>query len=496
MSTDVTIRKPDNFHFQVTAIGTTATEIDALKKLVSDLKIDSGRAYIIFENLSAPQTRNLADKLTDFTKIPVVEITHHIDIQPNHIYVIPEDNFLIEEDRVLKLKPKDRSCKIHNGFDMFFEAFGQTFQRYATAVILAYSPLDSAAGLKKFKEAGGSTIAVLSKGGFIEDEITSEFIDYFTAPNEIADKLLQIHEKHLVTHSYDEKEESSPSEQELFDQIIEIIFLKTCTYFQHYKHTTLRRRIAKRMVDTKQESVEEYLKLLRDNPKEQDFLFDDFLISVTYFFRDQESYNNLSTTTIPFLVENCTNNIIKVWSAGCCTGEEAYSLAICIHEYLEEINRTDIKVQIIGTDLSEKCIAKARLGIYTVQDIKNISEKRLKKYFTIKDNRFHVNKVIRKMCAFDIHDLTKQEPFAKMDFVSCRNVLIYFDTELQNQVLAKFHAALRENGYLFLGRSEWTHYVPHLFKATDKLDKIYTRKAIMPYYSQKIRHIDHYSNLD
>ncbi|SFD98504.1 CheR family methyltransferase [Flavobacterium phragmitis] len=479
-----------NSNFPVTAIGSSSAEIDVLKKIISDLPSDSGRAYLIFENFSVAQTPNLADLLATQTKIPVTEIVHHIDLKSNHIYVIPENNFLIYKDGILQLKPLIRGSKTNNGFDLFFEAVGNTFKSYSIGLILTWSPFDGSTGLKKLKEAGGSTMAVLSKKAFIQNAVTSEYIDYFTPPDDIADKLMQIHERNLVTHSYGEKE-STPDEQELLHQIIEILFLRTGTDFHHYKHTTLRRRIAKRMVVTKQETFEKYLILLRNNTKEQDFLFDDLLISVTYFFRDQEAFDDLCQSIFPSLIKNLSNSTLRFWSAGCSTGEEAYSLAICIHEYLEEINRNDIKVQIIASDLSEKCISKARLAIYTAQDIKNISEKRLEKYFTKRDNSFHVNKVIRDMCVFAVHDLTKDAPFAKIDFVSCRNVLIYFDTDLQNQVLASFHYALRDKGFLFLGKPEWTQHVPHLFTTVDKLNRIYTRKTVEQFLPKKITRTDY-----
>lgn len=485
---------PHNSHFQVTAIASSAAEIDLLKKIVSDLVLDSGRAYLVFESLSAPQTHNLADELATQTKIPVTEIVHHAaiqNIQPNHIYIVPENNFLLHEDGILKLESKTRTSKINNSFDVYFEAVGHAFKSYAVALILTKSPFDGSTGLKKLKEAGGFTIAALSKNGIKPNPVTAEYIDYFTVPNEIEDKLLEIHASNLATHSYEEKEESTPSEKELLDQITTILFLKTGTNFLNYKYATLRRRIAKRMVETRHETVEKYLIFLRNSTKEQDVLFDEFLISVTYFFRDQEAFDNLCNNVMPSLVESAVNNTIRIWSAGCSTGEEAYSLAMCIDGYLEEINRKDIKVQIIASDLSEKCISKARLATYTLQDIKNISEKRLEKYFTKRDNSYHVNKTIRDMCVFAVHDLTNDAPFSKIDFVSCRNVLIYFDADLQNQVLASFHYALRENGYLFLGKSEWAYNVPHLFTAVNNPDRIYTRKAIVPLQSKKIVHGDY-----
>ena len=482
-----------NYQFPVVAIGTAAKEIDVLKNVISDFPANSGMAYIIFENLSSSQSPNLAEMLLENAKMPVIEIVHDINIQPNNIYIIPENNVLILENGLLQLKPTIRSSKVNNCLDTFFESVGHAYQSYAIGLMLTWTPSDGSTGLKKLKEAGGSTIALVTKGGFIQNSITSEYIDHFVSANDIGDKLLQIHESKLVTHSYEDKDNTA-DEQKLFEEIISILLQKTGTNFQHYKHTTLRRRIAKRMVVTKQETTEKYLNLLKNNSKEQDFLFDDILIPVTYFFRDQQAFDNLCENTFPSLIESLTIPVLRIWSAGCSTGEEAYSIAICIHDYLEKMNKPEIKVQIIASDLSEKCISKARAGVYTQQDVKNISENRLKKYFTKRDNSFHVNKVIRDMCVFAVHDLTKDVPFAKIDFISCRNVLIYFDTELQNQVLASFHYALRDKGILFLGKSEWAQHVPHLFTAIENNDKIYSRKTIFPLDRKEIFRSDFSTN--
>ncbi|MBW1656106.1 CheR family methyltransferase [Flavobacterium quisquiliarum] len=479
MNTNESILKTAlNYQFPVVAIGTAAKEIDLLKNIISDFPADTGMAYIIFEDLSSSQSSNLAEILLLNSKMPVIEIVHDINIKPNNIYIVPENNLLVLENGLLQLKPTIRSSKVNNCLDTFFESIGHAYQSYSVGLMLTWTPSDGSTGLKKLKEAGGSTIAVLTKGGFTQNAVTSEYIDYFVSAADVGEKLLQIHESKLVTHSYEDKENTA-DEQELFEEIISILLQKTGTDFQHYKHTTLRRRIAKRMVVTKQETTEKYLSLLKTNSNEQDFLFNDILIPVTYFFRDQQAFDNLCENTFPSLIENLTIPVLRIWSSGCSTGEEAYSIAICIHDYLEKINRLEVKVQIIASDLSEKCISKARAGIYTQQDVKNISENRLEKYFTKRNNSFHVNKVIRDMCVFAVHDLTKDAPFAKIDFISCRNVLIYFDNDLQNQVLATFHYALRDKGILFLGKSEWAHHVPHLFTAIDKTDKIYTRKTVL-----------------
>lgn len=470
--------------FPVVGIGTAASEIDLLKKILSELPEDSGIAYIIIENLSQPQSENLAELLASHSKVPVTEIVNQVNLKPNHVYVVPENNFLVLDNGILKLKLHTRSSKVHYCLDIFFDALAQTYMSYATGLILAGTPFDGSAGLKKIKELGGSSIASISKKGLLQNEITSEFIDYFAPPTDIVPKLLQIHKSYLINHAYVE-EEIAPDEDEFFNKIIDVIVLRSGTNFHNYKDQTLRRRIAKRMVITRQETTERYLNLLKENTKEQDLLFHDILIPVTFFFRDEQFFDNLYNTVFPSLIKNLTNKNLRIWSAGCSTGEEPYSLAICLHEYLQQTNNTDVKVQILASDLSDHCITKARSGVYTPQDVKHISDERLKKYFTKKDNSYHVNKIIRDMCVFAVHDLTKDAPFSKIDFVSCRNVLIYFHTHLQNHVLAAFHYALKENGTLFLGKSESANNVQNLFTIVEKQEKIYARKTPQDYYKPK-----------
>ncbi|PBJ10174.1 CheR family methyltransferase [Flavobacterium sp. ACN6] len=459
--------------FPVVGIGVTAAEIEILKKIIFEIPAVSGMSYLIIENLYFPQSEKLAEQLTAFSKIPVVEIINEIELHPDHIYIVPENNFLVLENGILKLKPRTRSSRVNNCLDVFFESLATVYSTYALGVILSSNPLDGAAGLKKLKEFGGATISVLSNKN--QNNYTAEFIDYYAEPERIVSKLLDIQNSYLITHAYFEGE-IDVSEQELFNEIVSIVSVKTGTDFHRYKYQTLRRRIAKRMVNTKQDTIEKYLKLLKDNTKEQDLLFHDFLIPVTYFFRDQSYFDNLAMTAFPSLIENVSNKNIRIWSAGCSTGEEAYSLAICIDEYLNKTNNNDIKIQIFASDLSEKNIAKARTGVYTLQDLKNISEERIEQYFTKKDSGYHVNKNIRDKCVFAIHDLTKDAPFAKIDFVSCRNVLIYFDPNLQNQIFESFHYALRNKGILFLGKAESANNVQNLFTLLEKQEKIYIRK--------------------
>lgn len=476
-------------HFPIVAIGTVASEFNLLQKIISDLPEDSGMAFIIIENLAVQQSGHLAEKLTKYTNIPVTEIVNKIDFHPNHIYIIPENNFLVLENEILNLKPKTRLTKTGSCFDTFFEVIAETYQSYAIGLLISQIVPDGSAGLKRIKEFGGSVIAVVPPKGASKHKTAGEFIDYFITANDVAEKLAEIHQSYLITHAYPNEEnpkESTPQENMLFKQIIDIIHQKSGTNFQHYKHQTLRRRIAKRMVVTRQDTIENYQTFLKNNAKEQEFLFDDMLIPVTYFFRDPDYFDSLSQAVFPALINNLKSKNLRIWSAGCSTGEEAYSLAICIDEYLRKANKTDIKVQIIASDLSEKCIAKARSGTYTTQDVKNISEERLANYFTKRDSRIHINKSIRDLCVFAVHDLTKDVPFSRIDFISCRNVFIYFDMHLQNQIFSSFHYALRDKGILFLGKSESANGVSHLFTVVERQEKVYMRKNIETLHPSEI----------
>lgn len=466
-----------NTQFPVVGIGTTASEIDALKEVLANLHTDSGMAFLIFEDLASEQHKNLFDLLTEHATIPIHEIVNTIELHPNHIYIIPHNNFLIVESGILKLKPYTRNSKVTNCLDSFFAALSKKYESHAIGLLLSWSPLDGNSGLKKIKELGGASVSAITKAGFSLNKSASEFIDYFTTPTETASILLKIKNSYLINQAYEEKE-ITVNEESFFNNIINLIVLKTGTNFHNYKSQTLRRRIAKRMVITQQETVEKYLNLLKNNPLEQDLLFNDILIPVTYFFRDEPFFDSLSTIVFPALIESLSGTQLRIWSAGCSSGEEVYSIAICVDEYLQRTNNNDITVKVFASDLSLKCIEKARAGFYTLQDLKNIDKKRIAQYFIKKDNGYLVNKIIRDNCIFTVHDLTEDFPFSKIDLILCRNVLIYFNTELQNQVLASFHYALREKGFLFLGKSESAYNVPNLFEAVEKNVKIYRRKNI------------------
>ena len=467
-------------NFPIVGIGASAGGLDAHKKFLKAIPKDSRMAYVIVQHLSPDYPSNLTEILSQSTEIPVHEIINDINLAPNHIYIIPENNNLITEDGVLKLHTRTRGEKKNESIDIFFQSLAQVHKTFAIGIIFSGTAFDGTFGLKKIKELGGVTIAqdpdTAAFKGMPQSAIDADVIDYVLAPEKIPEQLLKITKSYAINHGYSEEEHIPKSEEEILHQILNLVFLRTGNDFSHYKQPTIRRRIARRMVIVRRETLQDYFNLIRNDKTEQDLLFNDFLIPVTYFFRDNKFFESLPDIAFPQLIQNTVNNNLRIWIAGCATGEEAYSIAISIHEYLVVKGNKDIKVQIFASDISEKCITKARTAIYSAQDVQHVSPARLQNYFTKRDGHYHINKVIRDMCIFAVHNFIKDPPFARIDLVSCRNVLIYFNPYLQNKVLGSFHYSLKEKGILFLGKSETTTNAQNLFDTVGKQEKIYTRK--------------------
>jgi two-component system CheB/CheR fusion protein len=465
--------------FPVVGIGASAGGLDAFKKLISAIPTTSGMAYIIVQHLSPDHPSSLADLLVPHSNIPVIEIINIIDLKPDHIYIVPVNNNIVANNNQLELKLRTRGESRSNIIDIFFESLAKVHKTYAIGIILSGTAFDGTAGFKILKEFGGATIAqdpeTAAFKAMPQSAIDADVVDYILAPESIPVQLLEIQKSYIVNHAYSDEDHIPKNEEEILYHIINLVFLRTGNDFRQYKQPTLRRRIARRMVVVQRHSIEDYYNYLRNNKEEQDLLFNDFLIPVTYFFRDPAFFDSLGTNAYPLLIKNITNNTIRIWVAGCSTGEEAYSLAISLHEYLLQTN-TNAKVQIFASDISEKCITKARAAVYSSQDVQEISKERLHTYFTKRDGQYHINKVLRDMCVFATHNFINDPPFAKIDLVSCRNVMIYFNPQLQSKVLSSFHFSLKQNGLLFLGKSETVSNAQNLYEVIGKNEKIYLRR--------------------
>lgn len=475
--------------FPVVGIGASTGGLDALKNLIKAIPSNSGMPYVIIQHLSPDHPGNLTEVLSQHTEIPVHEIINDINLAPDRIYIIPENNNLIAQDGVLKLHQRTRNERTTGSIDIFFESLAEVYQSYAIGVILSGTGFDGTFGFKKIKEVGGATIVqdpeTAEFKGMAQSALDAHTVDYVLAPEHIPLQLVQIRKNYIATHAYSEEEHLPNNEEEILMQIINLVLVRTGNDFHHYKQPTLRRRIARRMVISNKENLQDYYYHLRNDKSEQDLLFSDFLIPITYFFRDKDFFESLPKIAFPQLLENAENKNLRIWVPGCSTGEEAYSLAIALHEYLTE-TKSAIKVQIFASDISEKYIAKARTAIYSEQDLQKVSQTRLDHYFTKRDGHYHINKVIRDMCIFAVHNFIKDPPFARIDLISCRNVLLYLDSFLQDKVLNSFHYSLKDNGILFLGKSESITNGQKLFEPIEKDEKIYVRKFIKENYASEI----------
>lgn len=484
-------------NFPIVAIAGSSGSLDPLIKLISSLSDTSSMAYIV-QQISSEDPFNLTEKLAQHTHLPVHEIVSEINMMPNHIYVMPENNNLIFQDGVLKLYLRNRSDKLSKTIDTFFESIAEIHKSFTIGILLSGNAFDGTAGFKRIKEMGGATIVQNPDTsifkGMPQNAIDAGVADYIVLPENMAGKVLQIAKSYTINDAYSEKNLEAKEDEELLLKILNLVFLRTGNDFRHYRQPTIRRRVAHRMVICQKYSLEDYYNYVRNDKAEQDYLFDDLLIPITYFFRDTAIFDSLPELVFSQLVQNATDNTIRIWAAGCAAGQEAYSLAICLHEYLSQKKLPDMKVQIFASDISEKSIAKARAANYYPQEVEQIPQERLQHYFVKRDGQYHVTKIIRDMCVFALHNIAQDPPFAKIDLICCRNVLVYFDLSLQNKVLNAFHYALKEKGILFLGKSENVLTETNLFEITAGNENIYTAKNIPGRKKKSFKTIENIAN--
>lgn len=468
--------------FPVVGIGASAGGLDAFKKLIKAIQDDSGMAYVLVQHLDPKHESMLPEILQKVTKIPVLEISDDIKVLPNHIYILPSNKMLIANDGVLELSPRVTKKNERNlPIDLFFKSLAEVHQAHAIGVVLSGTASDGTLGLKAIKDHGGLTFAQDEESAAYESMPKSAMmagvVDFVLPPEQIPQKLLEI--KANIYNNDDDAQRGLSENHDLVQQILTLLRIRKGTDFTYYKQSTIRRRIFRRMAILKIDGHAEYLTLLRDNKSEQDLLFQDLLIPVTSFFRDHKNFDNLCESVFPQLVKNKTaNEPIRVWVAGCSTGQEAYSIAICLKEFLgyQSVPGITRKVQIFATDISEIAIDKARSGIYSKVEIEGLNPQRLEEFFIKVNGDYQVIKQVREMCVFAIQNFIKDPPFGKMDFISCRNVLIYMEPYLQKKALTTFHYALNPKGFLWLGKSESIISVSDLFGSTGNADKIFSRK--------------------
>jgi two-component system, chemotaxis family, CheB/CheR fusion protein len=469
----------DNKYFPVVGVGASAGGLDAFKKLLKEMPEQSGIAWVLVQHLDASHQSLLPDILQKVTAVPVIEIKHDTEIEPDNIYIIPSNALLTVQEGLFKLAPRENHIAGERTMtiDLFFSSLAAAYNENAIGVILSGTATDGTNGLKAIKQHGGITIvqdeASAEYPGMPQSAIKEGVVDFVLTPSLIVSKLIE-----LTKNTNENESDKDYNEQDvlIFQQIIALLRAYRGVDFNYYKQTTIRRRILRRMVLNKKETLDDYLKYLEQNRNEVDLLYQDMLIPVTSFFRDVSIFDTLCESVFPTLVQHKKENgPIRIWVAGCSTGQEAYSIAMCLKEYLGSKKEV---VQIFATDLSEPAITKARAGIYSKAEVETVSAPRLERFFTYTQGNYQINKEVRDMCVFAVHNFLKDSPFSKIDFVSCRNVLIYMDSYLQKKALATFHYALNSKGLLLLGKSENTLGLNEFFTPAGKFERIFNRKDV------------------
>lgn len=470
---------PSKNLFPVVGIGASAGGLDAFKKLIGAIAEDSGMAYILVQHLHPEHKSNLAEILQRHAKIPVIEIKDNVHVEPDKIYVIPSNKTLVATDGILQLSPRPEGSQQFLSVDILFSSLAEVHRDHSIGVVLSGTGADGSSGLKDIKDNGGLTIAqdpeTAAYTGMPQHAIDADIVDFTLAPEQIPDKLLEIKQTYKEPVENDKKDEEQETNEQ-FKKIIMLLKVKVGVDFSFYKQTTVRRRILRRMVLLNQENIADYLDYVRNDKAELNILFYDLLIPVTFFFRDAEMFDTLCETIFPDLLKNKSlTNPFRIWVAGCSTGQEAYSMAMCLHEFFGD-KIADVKIQVFATDLSEISVKKARLGLYSKKETEGVSEVRLARFFHKTNGDYQIKKTVRDMCVFAVHNFLKDPPFANLDLISCRNVLIYLEPFLQKKAFNMFHYALNANGTLLLGKSETIGNSSELFTTEGKGDKFFTRK--------------------
>jgi two-component system CheB/CheR fusion protein len=470
--------------FPIVGIGASAGGLEAFTKLLAHLPINTGMSFVLLQHLDPKHESLSPDILSRVTKMPVIEVKDGMPAERNHVYVIPSGFSMGILHGVLSLIPRVEDRGPHFVIDFFFKALANDQKNRAIGIVLSGTGSDGTQGLMAIKAEGGITFAQTPKSAKFDSmplsAIASGNVDLTLSPEQIADELVRIaHHPYVVPSVFavpDNELDNPPlKSQDSLSHIFLLLRNQCHVDFSLYKSNTVNRRIERRMALHKIDDLKAYATLLAKNPDEVKALYADILINVTSFFRDPEAFEALKTEVFPKLMENHPPGApIRIWVPGCSTGEEAYSIAISLLEFLgEKVSRTPI--QIFASDISEQAIQKARTGEYA-SIANDVSDERLSRFFIrLENGEYKIAKSIRDICLFSRHDITTDPPFNKIDLISCRNLLIYFTPKLQKHVIPIFHYSLLPGRFLWLGKSETIGGSSDLFSMFDKANKLYVR---------------------
>jgi two-component system CheB/CheR fusion protein len=464
--------------FPVVGIGASAGGLEAFTELLQGLPPDPGMALVFVVHMEPHHQSHLPEIISRVTPMPVRQVTEGMAVERDHVYLIPPNANLALRDGRLALSPRDTRPGSHMPIDHLFRSLASIQKNRAIGVILSGGGTDGTLGFQAIKAEGGITFAQdersAKQSSMPRSAILDGYVDYVFPPGEISRHLMQI-ARHPYAQEPGALEEHLPSQ----DGIREIVALLRATVnvdFSHYKQSTIKRRILRRMALHGLESLDDYQRYLRKDRAELQSLYQDLLIRVTQFFRDPEVFEALKKQTFPILIKDRPGNSpIRIWVAGCSTGEEVYSLAISLVEYLDE-KGVRFPIKILASDLNEYALEKARNGVYVDNIEIDVSPERLRRFFVRCEGNYQISKTVRELCVFSRHNMTTDPPFSHLDMVSCRNVLIYLDSSLQRKVVPVLHYSLKIDGFLVLGLSENIGPFTDLFEVVDSKARIFAKK--------------------
>jgi len=477
--------------FPIVGIGASAGGLDAFRHLLRFLPVDTGMAYVFVQHLDPTHESLLTALIARATPMEVCEVRMAMVVEPNHVYVIaPNTDLLLDQGR-LTLRPETKTRGQHLSIDTFLHSLAENRAAQAIGVLLSGMAADGTAGMEAIKAQGGITMAQDARSApyamMPQNAIAAGCVDFIGSPEQLARELTRISRSPSV-HTPDEQAEEEvgahpgepvlPEEEQAFAQILRLLRQKMGVDMTAYKPTMLKRRIQRRMAGQQMESFAQYLSALRDQQVEVEALYQDILIGVTSFFRNPSTYSRLTHEVFGSLLEpKSPRDPLRLWVPGCSTGEEVYSLAICLLEFLAEHADTR-PIQLFGTDLNPRAIEQARAGLYSPASVEGLSRARLDRFFQPVKGQFQITKSLRECCIFSRHDLLRDPPFSRLDLLSCQNVLIYLQPDVQQKLLQIFHYALLPQGVLLLGASETIRGAADLFtQLGTRKQPLYRKKA-------------------
>jgi two-component system CheB/CheR fusion protein len=462
--------------FPIVGIGSSAGGLEALQKLFGAMPPDSGLAFVVAAHLDPTQKSHLTELLSRCTKMPVVEIKSSIKVEPDHVYVIAPDQELTIRSGVVKTSKPTAPRGHRHPVDSFFRSLAEDQGARAIAIVLSGTGTNGSQGLRFIKAEGGIAIAqdpeTAGFAGMPRSAIATGIVDLILPPEKMPDALLNLARHPYVRHAAEAVAERAPDD---LYRLLTLVRAQTKHDFSNYRQRTLLRRIYRRMGLHRIERLPDYIERLRDDPAEIKALAADLTINVTGFLRDPEAWKILADKVVaPLVRQRPDGSAVRVWVPGCSTGEEAYSVAMLVLEHAEVAKKT-LDLILFATDVADGVLSSARAGVYPASIAQDVTAARLERWFEMEDDTYCVKKALRETITFAPQNLLQDPPFSRLDLISCRNLLIYLEPEIQKRVLGLFHFALRDGGHLFLGPAESIAGREDLFQAVSSKWRIYRR---------------------